>query len=284
MPTNKIELRTVEQFMSDYVPTYNPLYPLFLGKSQAYPREVGKKEFRRVQTVGSIRGEVITPKDTEIKQVAVMSGKKTFKSYFLANQFQLSEFQSREGIEEIVAQVLDEHQRQADDLFLLGEGTSASTMLNNGLFWSDDANYTLESSASIDDELATLHTAIVATAKKANQVAGRKLVVLYGATLLPEYNSLYAASSKAFKVALAEVLGPNYSVVEMPEDCTPSGTNGWIVANLDQTKLHYTVFPELLAQGFNEEKMYYWSNFLMGSMMLEVLQKNGVIRQPVTIS
>jgi hypothetical protein len=282
--TNKIELRTVEQFMSDYVPTYAPIYPLFLGKSQAYPKEVGKKEFRRVQTVGSIRGEVITPKDTEIKQVAVMSGKKTFKSYFLANQFQLSEFQSREGIEEIVAQVLDEHNRQADDLFLLGEGTSASTMLNNGLFWSNDPNYTLEDSASLDDELDAIHTAIVGTAKKANQVAGRKVIVLYGDTLLPFYNSLYSGSSKAFKVALAEVLGPNYSVVEMPEDCTPSGTDGWIVGNLDQCKLHYTVFPELLAQGFNEEKMYYWSNFLMGSMMLEVLARNAVIRQPVTIS
>lgn len=285
MPTNKIALRTVEQFMSDYVPTYKPLYPLFLGKSQAYPREVGKLDFRRVQAVGDIRAKHITPKDTEIQQVAMQEGKKSFRKYFLANQFQLSQFQDRQGIEEVVAQVLDEHQRQADDLFLLGEGTSGSDVLNNGLYWSGDSNYTLESGGTVDaSDLSTLHSGIVSTAAKASQVAGRKVVILYGEDVLPLFNSLYANSSKAFKTALAEVLGPQFSLVEMPADATPSSANGWIVANMDQTKLHYTVFPELMAQGFNDEKMYYWSNFLMGSTMLEVLQKDAVIRQPVTVS
>ncbi len=287
MPTNKIALRTVEEFMADYVPVYQPIYPLFLGKSQQYASEVGKLDFRRVNAVGDIRAKHITPKDTEMRQISVMEGKKSFRKYFLANQFTLSEFQDNQGVEEVVSQVLDEHQVQADELFLLGEGTSGSDVVNNGLFWSGDANYTLNGSTEIqdagtDDFLGDLHAKMVSTAEDANQIAGRKVMIVYGTLLLPQFNSLYASSSRPFKQVLAEVLGPNYSLVVLPKAATPANANGWISANLDQTKLHYTELPQLLASGSNEEKMYLWFNFMMGSMMLEVLAKDGIIRQPCT--
>lgn len=286
MPTNKVALRTVEQFMSDYTPIYQPIYPLFLPKSQVYSREVGKMEFRRVSTVGDIRAKHLTPKDTEIRQVAVMEGKKAFKKYFLANQFTLSDFQDRQGIEEVTAQVLDEHQIQMDELFLLGEGTSDSTMLNNGLYWSDDENYTLETSVAIasSSRLYDFHSKVVTTAQKANQLAGRKVVVFYGSLVLPLVNSLFDTAAKSWTAALRETLGSDYSIVQLPEAVTPSGANGWAIANYDQCKLHYTALPQLLAQGFNDEKMYVWSNFLMGSCMLEVLARNAVIRQPATLA
>lgn len=285
MSTNKIALRSVEQFMSDYSPVYQPIYPLFLGKSQQYASEVGKLDFRRVQTVGDIRAKHLTPKDTEIRQVAVMEGKKTFKKYFLANQFQLSQYQDRQGVEEVVAQVLDEHQVQADELFMLGEGTSNGNMLNNGLFHSADGNYTLEASSEIPttNRLHEFFTRVTSTASKADQVAGRKVICFYGNTK-PLLRSLFPNSDTLVKSALSEALGQNYSIVEIPDAPTPSGQNGWIVANLDQTKLHYTALPQLLDQGDNREKMYLWFNFMMGSMMLEVLAKDGIIRQPTTLA
>ncbi len=286
MSTNKISLRTVEEFMSDYTPIYQPIYPLFLGKSQQYAPEVGKLDFRRIETVGDIRAKHITPKDTEIRQVSVMEGKKSFKKYFLANQFTLSQVQDRQGIEEVVAQVLDEHQLQMDELFLLGEGTSYSNVINNGLFHSADANYTLNGSTAIasgSDRLSDLHAKVVASAQDADQVAGRKIIMFYGTDILPLFNSIYSESSRAFKQVLAEVLGSNFSFVQMPKAATPS-QSGWIVANLDQTKLHYTSLPNLMAQGHNEEKMYYWHNFMMGSSMLEVLAKDGIIHQPATLA
>lgn len=287
MPTNKIVLRTTEEFMSDYTPIYQPIYPLFLSKSQQYDREVGKHNFRRMEAVGDVRARRITPKDTEIKQVNVTEGFRSFKKYFFANQFQLSEFQTREGAEEVVSQVLDEHQLQADELFLLGEGSSPETVLNNGLFYSLDPNYTLKSSAAIasgDTRLVDFHNKIVSLANSANQVAGRKLMLFYGSDILPLYNSIYASAARAWKSVLGDVLGPNFSYAELPSAATPAGASGVIIANLDQVKLHYTVFPELLAQGQNEENMYLWFNFLMGSMMLEVTAKDGVIRQPLTLA
>ncbi len=287
MPTNKITLRTVDEFMSDYSPIYQPIYPLFLGKSQQYAAEVGKMDFRRINTVGDIRAKHVTPKDTELRQIAVMDGKKSYKKYFMANQFVMSEFQNREGTEEVVAQVLDEHQKQMDEMLLLGEGTSGSDVINNGLYWSGDANYTLEASTEVqkdgsDNYLIDLHTKVMVTAQKANQVAGRKLIMFYGSLVLPLFNSLYLSSQKAFREALQQVL-QGYSFIQMPEATTPSGANGWIVANMDQTKLHYTALPQLLDQGNNAEKMYLWFNFMMGSTMLEVLAPNAIIRQPATL-
>ncbi len=285
MPTNKIVLRTVDQFMADYTPIYQPIYPLFLGKSQQYAAEVGKLDFRRLDTVGDIRAKHITPKDTVMAQFGAMEGTKSFKKYFLANQFTVSSLQDRQGLEDVTAQVLDEHQKQADDLLLLGEGTSDSTMVNNGLFWSGDANYTLETSTGIavSSRLYDFHAKVIVTAQKANQVPGRKVLMFYGADIAPFFNSLYDTAAKAWKVALQEVLGPEYSVVYLPTAVTPAGANGWLIANLDQCKLHYTLLPQVLANGINEEKMYYWSNFALGSMMLEVLAPDAVVRQPATL-
>lgn len=287
--TNKIALRAVEEFMADYVPTYTPLYPLFMGKSAAYPQEVGKMDFKRLNAVGDIRAKHILPKDSVIQQISASESKKTFKKYFLANQYVQSELQDKKGLEDVIAQVLDEHQKQMDDLFLLGEGTSDSTMINNGLFWSADSNYRLEASAEValgtaNDHLKDMHTKIMASCAVADQIAGKKALIIYGSTACAKFDSLYANTDAPFKKVLGEVLGSNYSLVKLPSAVTPSNTNGWIVANLDQVKLHYSVLPQLKAQGVNEENMYSWHNFMMGSCMLEVLVDDAVIRQPVTFA
>jgi hypothetical protein len=244
-------------------------------------------DFKRIDTVGDIRAKHITPKDTAIKQIAVKEGEKSFKRYFLANQYVQSVYQDRQGLEDVIAQVLDEHQKQMDDLFLLGEGTSASTMVNNGLFWSADGNYRLESSDELakgtaEDHLKAMHTAIMETADVANQIDGSKVLIVYGSTACAKFDSLYSNTDAPFKRVLADVLGGGWALAKMPSAVTPSSANGWIAANLDQVMLHYTELPQLRNQGVNEEKEYAWHNFLMGSSMLEVLVDDAVIRQPVT--
>lgn len=286
--TNKIALRTAEEFMSDYVPTYKALYPLLMKNSQAYPQVVGELNFRRATTVGDIRAKRITPKDTHIHQIAVAEGKKVFKKYFDAAQYRQSKFQDSEGNEDIIKEVLDENEKLQDELAAFGEGTSNSTMLNNGYFHSNDGNYTLESSAVVAAatsgyHLPDLHTKIMATINKADLVDGEKVLVLYGDDVLAKFDSLYVNSDAPFKRVLAEV-AEGWTFIKMPEQITPDSVNGWIAINLDQIKVNYTVFPSLIGQGVNEEQMHSWHNFLLGSMMIEVKVKNGIIRQPVTFA
>jgi hypothetical protein len=288
MSTNKILTKSVEQLMSDFVPVNTPILPLFLGKSQAYSQDVGELKFRRLSAVGDIRSHHITPKDTEIKQIAVMDGRKTFKKYFLASQYTSSTIQDQDSASDIVNQILDEQLIHMDSIFMTGEGTAGNNVVNNGLYWSGDSNYTLETSTEVkkdadDNYLASLHAKMMVTAEKADQVAGRKIMLVYGSNFKPLFDSVYPTGVRSFKAVLQEVLGANWNVIKVPDASTPSGAQGWLAANLDQTKLHYTVLPNVLSQGQNEEKMYYWVNFMMGSCMLDVLAANGVVRQPATL-
>lgn len=286
--TNKIVLRSVDQLMNDYVPLYKPLYPLFLqsgGKN--YSMDVGKLNFKRLEAVGDIRSKHYTPKDTHIHQIGAKESQKTFKKYPLASQFIQSTFQDQAQNEAVVKQVLDEHQRQYDELFLLGDGTASNNVFNNALFWSADANWVEESSATVDgdgvDPLIDLHKKVMTTVEDADLVAGRKVIIFYGTTIIPYYNGVYAATSIPFKKVLRETLDANYSLARIPADITPANSNGWIIANMDQVSLHHTLLPQLLDQGVNAEKMHSWHNFAMGSCMLEVLAGGAVIKQPATV-
>lgn len=290
MPTNLITLKSTDQFMAGFVPVYTPIYGLLLsnGKAVQYPREVGENTFRRVEAMGDIRSKRVSPKDTEIKQIAVGEGSKTYKKYFMGSQFILSQFQDAQGVDDVTAQVLDEHNRQFDEIVLHGEGTTVGTQLNNGLYLSSDANYTLESSTEVasggnDPRLLSLHTKVMNNADKANRVAGRKVVIFYGSNIVPLVNGLYT-SGRAFRPSLQDALGPNYSIITLPTDTALNSGHGWMIVNLDQIKFHYTVLPGLQNRGINEEKNYAWSNFLMGSCMTEVLALNGIIRQPATLA
>lgn len=284
MSTNKIVLRETDEIMSDYQPTYQPLYPILLGKSQSYPEEVGKMNFKRLEAVGNIRNQHYNPKDTHIHQISVVEKLKVFKKYFLASQFVQSTLQDRSQNEDVVKQVLDENNKLMDDLVLLGEGTSASTMINNGLYWSNDPNYLLQSStelASTGGHLPALHASVITQKLLADSVAGRKVIVFYGATMLSKLCGIYD-SSVTFKSALQSAIGPNYSLVELPSEVTPATSYGFMILNLDQIKLHYTTIPVLKSQGIDERNMEVWHNFLMGSAMVEVLSYKGIIRQPHT--
>lgn len=287
MATNKLALREVDEIMADYVPTYQPFYGVLLGKSKAYPEEVGKINFKRLEAVGNIRNQHYNPKDTHIHQITAVEKTKTFKKYFLASQFVQSELQDRSQNEDVIKQVLDENMKLMDDLVLLGEGTSASTMINNGLYWSNDPNYLLESSAelaSTGGHLPALHASVVAEKIKADSVAGRKLIVFYGSTMLTKLSGVYSDSSAPFRDVLEKALGPNYSIAELPSEVTPANANGFMILNLDQIMLHYTTVPKLRGQGVDDRNMEVWHNFLMGSAMVEVLAYKGIIRQPHTFA
>lgn len=287
MSTNKIQLRSVDDYMADYSPLYKALYPLFLGNSQEYPAEVGVQNFKRTEVVGDIRAKRITPKDTELKLVSVGEGKKSFKKYFMANKFVTSGIQNQEGSEQVVTQVLDEHQAQMDELMLFGDGSSNGTVINNGLFFSADPNFTEEASDAIAagaTRLTELHAGILATLEKARNLEGKKVILVYGAALIPYMNTLFESVARPLEAVIKDSLTADEVIVKMPAYVTPAGVNGWEVINIDRIKFHHSTLPQLLDQDYNREEMHYWHNFMMGSCMVDVLAKDAIIKQPITFS
>lgn len=285
--TNKIVLREIDQLMADYTPQYPSFMPTFLSNSQSYSEEVGQMTFKRLEAIGDLRAHVINPKDSEIRAISVRESSKIFKKYFFAVEYPTSSLQAQDRLDDVIRQVLDEHYKQMDEIFLFGGGTSPSDVVNSGLFYSADSNYTLESSselASTGGHLPALHASIVTAKAKADRMTGNKVVVYYGSTMLQKYNALYAETQKPFKVAMGEVLGAGYRQVELPADVTPNSANGYMIINESQIKTHYCALPKVHAQGMDERKMEVWTRFIMGSSMVEVLGLNGIIRQPHTFA
>lgn len=286
--TNKIVLRSVEEFLTGYKPAYNPIMPLFLDNAVQYTVEAGKVSFQRAETVGDIRARLFTPKDTEIHQIHSKEGSKEFKKYFMGAQYIQSQLQDTRGYEDVVAQVLDEHNKQADELLLSAEGTSSADIKNNGLFFSNDPNYITKASATVakdasGNHFADLYAKMMAVVEEANDVDGEKLVLIYGSTMASKYNGLLPATEQPFSKVFGEAT-EGLVKARIPNSVIPAGANGFIVVNRQQVKLHYTTLPRIDGQGINEEKKYAWTNFLMGSSMLEVLAYGGVIHQPVTFA
>jgi len=285
MSTNKIVLREPKEIMADYKPTYIPFWSIL--NVRAYPEVVGKMTFQRLEAVGNIRNQHYNPKDTHVHQINAIGKDKVFKKYFLASQYVQSTLQDTDQNEDVVKQVLDENNKLMDDLVLLGEGTQASDVVNNGLYWSADPNYLLESSsalASTGGHLPALHASVVSEKLKADVVAGRKVIVFYGSTMLSKVCGIYAESSIPFKQALQSAIGGEYSIAELPSEVTPSGANGFMIINLDQVLLHMTVAPKLDDQGVDARNKEIWHNFLMGSTMVECLAYKAIIRQPHTFA
>lgn len=286
--TNKIITKTVEEFMSGYTPGYTPIMPLLLsnGKAQQYAVEAGVNDFKRVETIGDIRSRRVGPKTTELFQINAKEGKKSFKKYFFGSQFIQSGLQDSRGYEDIVGRVLDEHNKQSDEIFLFGDGTSNLNVENNGLYYSSDVNYTTKASAAIpatDAHLTGLYSKLAEIIEDADDTDGQKLVLIYGATARAKWNAMFSATQKSLSSVVAEAFA-SVEFNKLPKSVTPTGANGFLVINLAQIKVHYTVLPSIRKQGYNDEKDYAWTNFIMGSSMVEVLAKDGIIHQPLTFA
>lgn len=280
--TNKLVQRTVDEFMADYTPAYNSIMPLFLGNSAAYSLDMSLVKLNSIDVVGDVRSKRFSPKDTEFKQIAVAAGSKNYNKYYFASQYLQSTMQDNEGYERIVAQVLDEHAKQADEVFVTGDGQSDATVKNNGLLYSMDPNYTKNASV-LTSTLSAIYQQIVNQVEEANAVDGEKLVLTYGSLMIAQYNSLFSGTNTPFSKTLADGLS-GVQIAKLPTSITPAGQNGFLVINRPKTKLHYTTLPKVDDAGIEAKTKTAWTNFIAGSSMLEPQAKGAIIRQPLTFS
>jgi hypothetical protein len=247
--------------------------------------------FKRAEAIGDLSPDRIDSKSTEIKQITAGESKKSFKKYFYGSQFRQSIYQDRQGYEDVVSQALDQYNIEQDKLLLTGDGEDDASVINAGLFYSNDSNYVKESSATVATgsagaaHLDDLYDKMVAGFEEADTLNGDKLIFTYGDTMNTKLKALFQETKRPFISVLREGLvgGDSVNVAKMPSEIVPGG-NGWIIVNLDQIKLHWTTFGKIEDQDINREKKYAWTNLIMGSTMLEVTAKKGITHQPVTFA
>lgn len=287
MTTSKIQLRTIEEQISDFKPAYAPIYPLFLASNaKQYAETVGEVNYTRMEVAGDVRAKRITPKDSEMHLIAVGPSKKGFKKYFSGAAFQVSTLQGTDGVEQVNGQVLDEHNKQFDELLAFGDGTADNNVVNNGLYWSGDPNHVTNSSYEVKkgtagDYLVDLHNKIQSIVNGLDSVPGRKIVFTWGDVSM-RMNSMYGTNGLLFKEVLQKSVGDSVSFVKLPSNMAAANTSGFIVVAMDQVSTSYTTAPKIDDQGVNAEKKHVWTNFLSGSIMLDVGMLGAITKQVVT--
>lgn len=280
--TNKIVLRTNEEFLSDFKPLYTPIWPLLInnGAGVKHSMEVGQTSFRETKTIGDIRNRRIDPKSTEVHQIHSTEGVKTFHKYFDASQYIQSSLQDTKGYETVKGQALDEHNLQFDEMLMDGGG------INNGLIVSSDANHTTNSSYEIKKDaggkyFADMYDKMSEVLEAANRLQGDKLVFVMGDKTIKNFNSLSSTTDTPLSKLIQDAF-PEFSFNKMSDRLNAAGREGLLIVNLDQIRVNYIYTPAIDGEGVNEEKRYIWTNFLSGSSMVDVRNKGGVTYQPFT--
>lgn len=282
MSTNLIISQTSQEFLSGYTPVYSPIYPLFTQGGQQYAMQAAERTLRRAVALGDIRTKRYSPKDTEVKHFNAGPQDKTFKAYLNVVRFTHSVFQDASGVPDILSQALEEHQKAQDELLYFGDGATDGAQVNNGLYFSSDANYIKESSTSLSatNQLLLFHQAVVSEAR-AVSVGGSRSIIFYGDTCLAALDSLHADGGGAVVAGLEDVLGNEFDLIRSPKGLTPSGENGILVVNHAQVKTHYVTEPVILDQDTDRKEMQAWANFVQGSMMVDVAAYGGIRKLPL---
>jgi hypothetical protein len=282
MSTGYPNVKSTTEFLKDYVPTYKPIFPLFLTKGKKHAEEIGQAISKRYEAVGDYRMAQITPKDTLLRTIGCGERSKTFKKLFLMNQFELSGLQSQDAQSEIVKQVLDEGSKQFDEGLWLGGGTSDATVVNDGIFWTLDANrqtlVTADHSALSTTLMSALLGTILSSWDTANQIAGEKILIPYGDVKSKMFEIL---SGSTTLMKACEENGVKLAMV--PDALIPASNHGILIINLDQVVVHYTAIPKLDDTGFERKSKVFWTNFLQGNTMVDILVYGGIMKQSIVL-
>lgn len=284
--TNLVKLKSVDQFLADFTPSYIPLVGLFLARGKQYTIEEGKLNFKRIEAIGDLEAKHFGAKDTEMHLIHAKEGSKVYSKYFFAAKYIQSALQSQEGVDSLKGQVLDIHNKQADRLFLTGEGTDNDTVKNNGLFFSKDPNFSAIASYEVEKDsagnhLSDLYEKVMEIYERANVVEGEKMILFYGVNTLKKLNGLFTETKTSLSKTLRDAL-PGVAINKIPVAVTPANAEGFLVVNMSQIDLHYTTLPIVRGEGVNEENEYVWTNFLLGSFMVDVKAADGICKQDVT--
>lgn len=280
MNSSHIGTADIDKMNESYNPAYAALVSLFLPKSEEYEAKEGSVNFKEVETVGDVKAKRISPKDTELELINTRISKKVFNKYYHGIKYTVSELQSDESFQKTIDQVLDEHLKQFDEIFVTGDTH------NNGLLASSDTNYVLKASQPVGTttpaKQAALLPLIAGIAEDMKSIAGSKTLYYYG--ISDVINSI-DTNGISFKKLLNEVVGEEIELVKIPTEAlgaTYGALKGFVVVAHDHVSLNYTALPHVKASAMNEEGGYRWARFLSGSSMLEVNAKGAVQHQPVT--
>jgi len=290
------DIRTGVKTKEEYIEAANIGYVpaiLALPKLVKYDLDTDKVTFKELSVENdSVVPSYLTAEMTEINAAKVSQKSHIFFSF--GKGLTLRKDLRKNGAANIQIfhdQILRQLAIQFDKNSLIGEGG------NNGLITSTDANYATLSSAEIpavsgDGFNQVLKAKQVATALNIavnDYTASTDLTVyFYGAALLAFLGNITAGQENDVRYHIRQAFsGKNVTFVDISALAAPSSLslgNGIIVVSNDLTTLEHSGVPQIEKTGVNDEKSYYWSNYILGSTQVRPEVYGAVIKQAITFA
>ena len=297
MATDKIYTpEDIIEINRNYTPMYNPFY-LLLKEGKVYNEKPGKVVFKDRGLQGDKKAAEVLAQDTEIKSLSV--GEKAPKEYLKfpkGAEYAVSDLQDNSDAQSVDNEVLDEFQKQLDGEIFTGEGTSNTTVKNNGIFFSKDPNFVEKAVVSFPTSFSERKAFIKSLAKESANGAGGglKRIALLGSKLPAIFGDVIGAGNDTFAELLlrARLAGePPLEIMVVPNEINlklkelSSGTevDGIIVMDYENVLLNHGLLPQVFDKGYEKRGKLTWTQYFYNSAMVDIIKKAALIKQLVTV-
>lgn len=287
MATDIIEgLKTREEYLETVQLSYTPVS---LAIESQVKHDIAGAEtinFRQLDIEkDSVVAENLTPGQTEVAHIKAREGLKKF--YKVLKGAKITQSVRNFGFNKIpslVSKIIREYSQIFDKFALYGEDG------NNGIITTTDTNAIANASIQIDvtstaTEQGIMNAIVKAMSDVKRQVSNytasqNVLVYLYGADFLSALDTV-TYNGKNVREAM-EAAWPQATFIEVPGLVTVGDEQGIVAISQGLVDLNYTKIPTMDDDGYNPEYKYFWADFEIGSVMVDVREYGALIKQPLT--
>lgn len=285
----RTDILTKEEYLQGASLSYSPVI-LALTKKQAHDVKLDQVKFKSIDVEkDSIVAFPLTKEATEKMHIKAGDSSKVFNIYVKGAKYIQSLRSGVSALPKLHNRVLLEYSKIFDKDSMSGDGH------NNGLLVSADENYTTNGNHQIPavggdvTEFTRVQNliALVGTLQAqvdASHMSQNITIFYYGDDLVKMMGSV----TQANETPVGELLQKAWAGVrwiKIPSAVLPEGAGqGLLVVADDLVTLHYCQEPTIENDGTNEEDNYYFANYITGSTMVDVEEKDGIIKQPITFA
>lgn len=292
MPSDvREQLKTIEEYKEGMTFTYNPIVNKITTKNKYDAKSVDVAKFTQIDIEkDSVRAELLTTEQTEKAAIKGKTSQRSFNVAVAGATMTLSFRSKNASMQGFHNKVMREYSKLFDTWGIGGQ------FGNNGLIISSDPNYVTNTSVEIpvpgtsDFDDVSAMSDLMTTLKlqvDANTASKNLLVYLYGSDLITKWNKITRENETVVSKLMKEKFADRtVEFVEIPSVVLPASVtgNGFVIVCADVASMDYCQIPDIESQGSNEEKQYFWANYIIGSLQINPEEYAGIIKQPVTFA
>lgn len=283
----RTDILTKEEYLAGASLSYSPVI-LSLSNKVSHAVNLDQVKFKSIDVEkDSIVAFPLTKEATEKQHIKAGDTSKVFNIYVKGAKYIQSLRAGVSALPKLHNRVLLQYSKIFDMDGMSGDGK------NNGLITSSDENYTTNTSKEIKkvasgvtafDRVQSLVELVgtLQTQVDDSHMSQQIKIYYYGSDLVSFLGSI-TEDNETPVIELCQKAWVGVQWIKIPSAVLPTGAGeGLLVVADDLVTLHYCQEPTIENDGTNDEDNYYFANYITGSLMVDVEEKDGIIKQPIT--